>query len=293
MSFERFPKSLRQRLNRMYIPDIIDPYHIKIHWIKSVIPKEETVFISKESHIHNFFELHIMAEGFFEYTFGDGKEFRLSESNALLIPPKEAHTISSFLDGANKITISFTPDKDSPLYVTLKKFGISSLPVSEKIYSLMEDIFKESEINTTVSPYVIRNKIFEILIEFARIANLPGAIPRSDAAIEDRRVTAAKLYIRNNSNRLIKLDEVASHCGVSAKQMDRIFLSCHGCHLSEYIKHTRLSEAEKLLLETKIPIKEISEKLGFSNVYNFTSFFKKRVGITPAAYRNADTVKEK
>ncbi|MDO5477742.1 MAG: AraC family transcriptional regulator [Clostridia bacterium] len=293
MSPANYPESLRQRLNRMYIPDITEPYHIKIHWMRAVIPKEETVFISKDSHIHTFFELHIMTEGFFEYRFPDGKTLTLSKDNALLIPPKESHTISSFLDSSNKITISFSPDKDSPLYRALKKFGIDTLHVNEKIYSIINSIFEECEINTTVSPYVIRNKIFEVLIEFARIASLPGAIPRSDAIIEDRRVTAAKLYIRNNSNRLITLNEIATHCGVSAKQMDRIFLSCQGCHLSEYIKYARLSEAEKLLLETRMPIKEISEKLGFSNVYNFTSFFKKRAGITPAAYRNTDIVKEK
>ncbi len=293
MSFEIYSKDLRQRLNRMYIPDITEPYHIKIHWIKSVIPKEETVFISKEPHIHNFFELHIMAEGFFEYTFQNKKEFRLSEGDALLIPAKEAHTISSFLDSANKITISFSPDKDSPLYNALKKIGVKICFANEKVYSILRDIFEECKINTTVSPYVIRNKIFEILIEFARIASIPGIIPRTDAVIEDRRVTAAKLYIKNNSNRLVTLNEIAAHCKVSTKQMDRIFLACQGCHLSEYIKNARLSEAERLLLETKMPIKEISEKLGFSNVYNFTGFFKKRAGISPGAYRNTDIGKEK
>ncbi len=292
MSSANYPKELKQRLNRMYIPDITDPYHIKIHWIRSVIPKEASVFISNETHIHTFFELHIMADGFFEYAFPKGKRLTLSKDHALLIPPKESHTVESFLDTANKITISFSPDKDSPLYNALIKHGITSLPVDEKVYLLLSDIMEECRINTTVSPYVIRNKIFEILICFARRTDLPRAIPKNESVIEDRRVTLAKLYIKDNNHRGITLSEVASHCGVSAKQMDRIFLSCQGCHLSEYIKHVRLSEAEKLLIETKIPIKEISEKLGFSNVYNFTSFFTKKAGISPAAYRNTYIAKE-
>ena len=292
MSSENYPKELRLRLSKMYIPDLTEPYHIKIHWIRSVIPKEESVFISKENHIHTFFELHIMTEGFFEYEFPGGKKLTLSAGSALLIPPGEAHIISSFLDTSNKITISFSPDKDSPLYNALKKHGITTLNVAEKFYTVMDDIFEENKINTTISPYVIRNKIFEILLLFARQIGLPRAIPRNESLIEDRRVTSAKLYINENSHRNVTLKEISEHLGVSSKQMDRIFLSCQGCHLSEYIKSKRLSEAEKLLLETNLPIREISEKLGFSNVYNFTGFFTKKAGISPAAYRKTDIAKE-
>ncbi len=292
MSTLNCPEDLRRRLNRMYIPDITEPYHIKIHWIRSVIPNEALVFISRETHIHNFFELHIMTDGFFEYIFSDGKKLTLKKGSALLIPSREAHTIDSFIETANKITVSFSPDKDSPLYNELVKHGITTIQTDEKIHALIEDIINECKYNTTVSPYIIRNKIFEILVRLARMLGLPRGIPRNETLIEDRRITLAKLYIKEHKNKTVTLKEVSAHCGVSVKQMDRIFLSGQGCHLSEYIKHVRQSEAERLLIETQIPIKEISEKLGFSDVHNFTSFFTKRAGISPAAYRNADIAKE-
>ena len=53
------------------------------------------------------------------------------------------------------------------------------------------------------------------------------------------------------------------------------------------IMHERqLLEAKRLLTYTGMTIYEISEMLGFSDPTNFTRLFRRRVGISPKAFRD-------
>ena len=74
-------------------------------------------------------------------------------------------------------------------------------------------------------------------------------------------------------------------------------LSTHPNHLNAVIKrqkqktaiaflHEQIShEAQSLLSQTELTIKEITFRLGFTDSSHFNHFFKKQTGITPAAYR--------
>ena len=79
-------------------------------------------------------------------------------------------------------------------------------------------------------------------------------------------------------------------------------LSVHPNHLNAVVKRQSqktaiaflheqiLNEAQSLLNQTKLTIKEIAFKLGFTDTPHFNNFFKKRTGGTPAAYRRAKSL---
>ena len=50
---------------------------------------------------------------------------------------------------------------------------------------------------------------------------------------------------------------------------------------------TRMKKAASLLVETKLPISQISESIGILNTNYFYSVFKKKFGMTPLAYRRS------
>jgi AraC family transcriptional regulator, transcriptional activator of pobA len=76
-------------------------------------------------------------------------------------------------------------------------------------------------------------------------------------------------------------------------------LSVHPNHLNAVVKRQNqktamaflhgqiLNEAQSLLNQTKLTIKEIAFKLGFTDTSHFNNFFKKQTGGTPAAYRRS------
>ncbi|MDZ8222503.1 helix-turn-helix transcriptional regulator [Nostoc sp. ChiVER01] len=53
----------------------------------------------------------------------------------------------------------------------------------------------------------------------------------------------------------------------------------------QYVIQCRIEQAKFLLTSTQLPIIEIALQVGCSSQSNFTTLFRKHIGITPKAYR--------
>ena len=102
---------------------------------------------------------------------------------------------------------------------------------------------------------------------------------------KDPRFSVAQNYILKHISEPITCDDVAHECGLSAKQLNRIFLKNANNGLYDYITQARLHRSEELLLNTTLSLKEIGCLLGFENEYAFNSFFKRHCGIPPGQFR--------
>jgi AraC-like DNA-binding protein len=52
------------------------------------------------------------------------------------------------------------------------------------------------------------------------------------------------------------------------------------------MRNHRLELAERLLIEERVPIKQLAHRLGYANVHNFTHAFTARLGVSPGALRD-------
>jgi AraC-like DNA-binding protein len=77
---------------------------------------------------------------------------------------------------------------------------------------------------------------------------------------------------------------------VSVFQLNKCSRQVAGMTANELIKQTLLAEATRLLIYTAIPVKDISDFLGYSNSSHFIRFFKLERGLAPDAFRNANTI---
>lgn len=96
----------------------------------------------------------------------------------------------------------------------------------------------------------------------------------------------ARSYIDRNYDRFdMSLNLVADEIGVNASYLSNIFKKEFHCSLSKYITSIRLKAAEKMMTENpKKTLIEISEAVGYSDVYYFSKNFKSYFGITPSRY---------
>ena len=90
-------------------------------------------------------------------------------------------------------------------------------------------------------------------------------------------------YIKKNFTGKIYVKELEKECNLSASQIRRIFQKELKLSPIEY-KNTLLINSACNMLKGDNTVSEISESLGFDNIYAFSQFFKKHTGVSPKKY---------
>ena len=93
-------------------------------------------------------------------------------------------------------------------------------------------------------------------------------------------------FIENHYMEDISLEDVAKEMNISKHYLCSIFKKETGENMSLYINKLRIEKAKQLLLEPDSRIKEIFEKVGYSNQQYFSKIFKKITGMTIIEYKD-------
>ena len=91
-------------------------------------------------------------------------------------------------------------------------------------------------------------------------------------------------YIAEHYTEKILLDNICFLFGTNKTTLCQSFKSEYGITLLAYIDQLKIKEAQKLLLEQKLSITDIAEKLGFNSIHYFSRHFKKHTGMSPSKY---------
>lgn len=95
-------------------------------------------------------------------------------------------------------------------------------------------------------------------------------------------------YIKNNySNHRLCLKEIAGYANVSPTYLSALFKKKTHMSISDTITSCRIEAACQYLKNTQLSLKEISEHCGYTNQYYFSTSFKKKMGISPSAFRES------
>lgn len=85
----------------------------------------------------------------------------------------------------------------------------------------------------------------------------------------------------------IDLGTLCREIAYSSAYLVRLFKKHMGVTPYEYILQRRLETAQLLLRHSTLSIKEIAERLVFSDQYHFSNSFRKRTGISPSRFRQS------
>lgn len=99
-------------------------------------------------------------------------------------------------------------------------------------------------------------------------------------------------YITTHLNCDLSLRKLAQEVFLSEAYLSRIFKQEMNINLITYINQCRISEAEKLLLETKETVENISRKLGYKRPSYFCKVFRNEIGETPNMYRQKQKIEK-
>ncbi len=102
---------------------------------------------------------------------------------------------------------------------------------------------------------------------------------------EQQPIQKAKMYINNNYNKNITLEDVSSFVGFSENYFSTLFKKETGEGFNKYLSKIRVDKARQLLRKTRLSVQEICNEVGYSDIKHFTKTFKGETGLTPSEYR--------
>lgn len=95
----------------------------------------------------------------------------------------------------------------------------------------------------------------------------------------------AMIYIRRNIRHQISVNHLANYMRLDPSQVYRIFKKNTGKSPQQVICDMRMEKACEFLSKTDLPIKEISEWMGYEYQSHFTKQFKAHTNLRPSQYR--------
>lgn len=119
------------------------------------------------------------------------------------------------------------------------------------------------------------------------------------------RVRAAR-YARNNHELIcrvkayiethyfdpdLSLNRISDHYEMNPRYLSKLFKEEFGEKFIDYMLRIRLEEAQRLLLETDLPVHNIAERVGYIHVISFHRAFKNALGVPPGDFRKRTEVK--
>lgn len=112
--------------------------------------------------------------------------------------------------------------------------------------------------------------------------------PEANGALRPDAALAAQVdaIIETQYKDKLTLPLLAASLAISPYHLQRVYKQVTGFSPAEKTERVRLSHALKLLLDLTTPIAEIGAAVGYGSPSHFTSWFSRRTGISPTAYRN-------
>jgi len=88
-----------------------------------------------------------------------------------------------------------------------------------------------------------------------------------------------------------RVKELARIAGVSYSGLRTLFFAVLHENLHSFVQRRRLEQAQMLLTDPGLSIKQVAEQMNFSSEFYFSHFFKKLKGASPRDYRRQQTHK--
>ena len=240
----------------------------------------------KHSHSQNLEILHVI-KGCIIFEINQ-KQYRLTPGDTLVINPQQIHriadstsTLSAIILGINNLQIQgLAPNYLIPLTVSPIISVTSPLKNLQPYFILCKNLAMIHD-----KRYLINNPQTTLLNSLITIIHNFCKSITKDEKTKDKIADKIKHYLDTHYREDINLEIISKDLHLNKFYISHCFKNHMGISPMQYINKQRISEAQMLLLSTKLTITEISFRCGFNNSSYFQAIFKKTMGITPGQYR--------
>ena len=106
----------------------------------------------------------------------------------------------------------------------------------------------------------------------------------------DRRIEATIETMHKDIHRNIQVRELAAQVRLSTSHFIRLFKAETSLSPKQYVRCLRMKQAEALLDDSFLSVKEIAASVGVGDRSHFSRDFKKSYGCNPTDFRDRDRI---
>jgi len=104
-------------------------------------------------------------------------------------------------------------------------------------------------------------------------------------AFEDPEVAYAVSYIEAHACDPMNVSDIMNALTISRRTLEKRFRKLMGHSLHDEVRRVKFERAKALLIESDLLVPGVADRCGFSDPKRFTTLFREKFGIPPAAYR--------
>ena len=221
----------------------------------------------------------------------DGKQaFTVEQGDLLLFPPEAVHYYGRAPDAEKwwHRWVYFQPrtfwrnwlkwETEINKVHVLRNKGPGFFNDMAKLFAKIERLSAQ---NNQLSADLAFNRLEYVLLSCQR----EDRAAQSESAPVDERVLAACHLISQDLQRSASVNEIATEVCLSPSRLSHLFRKHLGMGVIQWRECQRLQYAKQLLRVTNVPIKSLSQMVGYDDPLYFSRVFRRQVGMSPYYFR--------
>ncbi len=166
--------------------------------------------------------------------------------------------------------------------------GVPKLQLSNREFKLIQQVIKRIEneyftINDNHSLAIIRSEVHILITQLFRIKSRKEQINFEKKYVKE--FVEFQNLVERHVVKTTKVQDFAQILGLSTKTLNTITKSIVHKSAKEFVDEICTKKIKRLLINTKLSIKEIAYQSGFEETTNFYKYFKRQTQTTPEQFR--------
>lgn len=231
-----------------------------------------------------------------------GRSYMLSSPVLLVIPAHTPHWLTPAASGVRgwymeaDILQELLPRYEVILQWNQMQSGAERIAWSQPLLAGISAVtsvivcYEDGELDARTAHQLLEWDIRKLLLlvrgavaASAQAASLPDSSPSSSPV--ERHLYPLLRYMERFYTDNITIEELSQMCNLTPSYVIRLFKQTFGATPIQYLQELRLKAAISYLGSTDLPVQQIAELTGFSNLHYFSRTFKMKVGESPSTWR--------
>lgn len=250
--------------------------------IREIVYNEVGPSYNVPPHSHSLFQWYCVVYGNVKFS-TNNQTFILQPEDSILISPGLMRAPTYHNKSIGYFYVLFENH-----HLLLNNLEGKIMPIPNELRFDLSSLINETNTPGDNTYEFVEALVTRILIGLERKAKSPGRtenLSNLNIQTQNELFNQIDAFLRRNLYKNISRKHLSEVFHMSPSHLARIFHNTSGMTISNRLLQLRIDRAKQLLLESSLPISEISLQVGYTNFSHFSHIFRKLTGVTPSDYR--------